>query len=65
MTARSILTSGSIKEPHQLLSCQYDFYPKVLSAYYVCCIYLNALETAFTMKANTMSPDQTAPKGAA
>ena len=38
---------------------------KMLSAYYVCCIiYSNALQTNFIVGANTMRPDQTAPKGA-
>ena len=34
----------------------------MLSAYYVCCIYSNALKNIFAMVANTMNPDQTAPK---
>ena len=32
------------------------------AAYYVCCIYSNDLLTNFVMEANTMNPDQTAPK---
>ena len=36
----------------------------MLSAYYICCIYSNALQNTFVMEANTMNPDQTAPKGA-
>ena len=37
---------------------------KMSSAYHICCMYLNALETTFIMKANTMNSDQTAPQGA-
>ena len=40
---------------------------KMLSAYYVCCIFSNELQTTlitFIMKAKNMNPDQTAPKGA-
>ena len=33
-------------------------------AYYVSCIYSIALQNNFIMEANTMNPDQTAPKGA-
>ena len=33
--------------------------------YYVCCINLDALKTTFIMEANTVNPDQSAPKGAA
>ena len=29
---------------------------------YLCCIYSNALQTNFIIEANTMNPDQTAPK---
>ena len=32
-------------------------------AYYVCCIYSNALQKNLTLEANTMYPDQTAPFG--
>ena len=35
-----------------------------LSAYYICCVYSNALQTNSITEANTMNPDQTAPKGA-
>ena len=35
---------------------------KMLSAYYVCCIYLIALQNNFIMDANTINPDQTATK---
>ena len=34
------------------------------SADYVCCIYPNVLQSTFVMDANSMNPDQTAPKGA-
>ena len=34
----------------------------MLSAY-VCCIYIDALQNVFTLEANTMNPDQTAPLG--
>ena len=37
---------------------------KMTSAYYVCCILLNALKTSFIREANSMHPDQTAAKGA-
>ena len=40
------------------------FVQKMLSAYYICSIYSNALQANFIMDANTMNPDQTAPKGA-
>ena len=40
------------------------FVPKMLSAYYVCCIYSKVLKTNLITEANTMNPDQTAPKGA-
>ena len=35
----------------------------MLSAHYVCCIYLNELQKTFTMEAKTVTPDQTAPLG--
>ena len=34
---------------------------KMLPTYYICCIYSNALKKTFTVEANTMNPDQTAP----
>ena len=34
---------------------------KMWSAYYICCMYSNALQNTFTMEANTMNPEQTAP----
>ena len=37
---------------------------KMSSAYYLCCKYSDALQTNFIMEANTMNPDQIAPKGA-
>ena len=37
------------------------FPPKMLSAYYVCCIYSKVLKTSLISEANTMNPDQTAP----
>ena len=37
------------------------FVMKILAAYYVCCIFSNGLKNMFTMEANTMHPDQTAP----
>ena len=40
------------------------FVIKMPSAYYTFCIHLNALQKTFIMEANTMNPDQTAPKGA-
>ena len=40
------------------------FCPEMLSAFYVCCIYSDSLETNFITRVNTMNPDQTAPKGA-
>ena len=33
---------------------------KLSSAYYVCCIFWDALKNTLTMGANTMNPDQTA-----
>ena len=37
----------------------------MFSAYlYICCIYWNVLLNVFTLKANIMNPDQTAPLGA-
>ena len=41
------------------LSCKY--FSKMLSAFYSCCMYSNTLQTMFTVLANTMNPDQTAP----
>ena len=38
------------------------FAVKMLSTYYVCCIYSNVLKNSLTMKANTMNLDQTGPK---
>ena len=35
------------------------FVLKILSAYLFCYIYSDALKNTFTMKANTMNPDQT------
>ena len=35
---------------------------KMSSAYYLCCIYSNALQKKITMEASTMDPVQTAPK---
>ena len=40
-----------------------NFVQKMSSAYNICCIYSNALQTNFIIEANTMNPDQTAPKG--
>ena len=40
------------------------FLAKMLSALYVCCLYSNTFQTNFITQANTMNPDQTAPKGA-
>ena len=40
------------------------FVQKMLSAYYACCIFSNALQSNFIMEANTTNSDQTAPKGA-
>ena len=37
------------------------FVQKISSAYYVCYIYSNVLQTSFIMKANSLIPDQTAP----
>ena len=34
---------------------------KMLSAYYICCKFSQALQITFSMEANTMNPDQTAP----
>ena len=34
------------------------FVLKLSAAYYICCIYLNALEPTFIMEANTMTPVQ-------
>ena len=39
------------------------FVQKTASAYYVCCMYSNALQTNFIMEANTKNPDQTSLKG--
>ena len=36
----------------------------MLSTYYICCIFSKTLWNTFTMEANTMNPDQTAPTGA-
>ena len=44
------------------LSYQDFFDLKMLSAHYVSCINLNELQNTFTMEANAMNPDQTAPK---
>ena len=35
---------------------------KLSSAYYVCCIFWDALKNTLTMEANTINPDQTALK---
>ena len=49
---------------------QVNLYPakilcaEMLSACYICCINSNALQHTFTLEANIMNPDQTAPKGA-
>ena len=37
------------------------FVQKMLSAYYLCSIYSNALQDVFTLEANDMNPDQIAP----
>ena len=37
------------------------FVLKMLSAFYVCCIYSNALQAYFIKEVKTMKPDQTAP----
>ena len=47
-TAKRLLTKASALE-------------YVLSAYFVCCLYPYVLQSTFTMEANTMNPDQTAP----
>ena len=40
------------------------FLVQQMSAYLVCCIYSYVLQDTFTLVANTMNPDQAAPKGA-
>ena len=40
------------------------FIKKIFSASYICYIYSDALQTYYITEANTMNPDQTAPKGA-
>ena len=45
-----------------LILLVFFFVQEMLSAFYVCCIYSNALQTNFIMEANTMNLDQTAPK---
>ena len=40
-----------------------NFIQIVLSAYYTCCIYSNALQITFIMEVNNMNPEETAPKG--
>ena len=55
--------------PYTRISCSHIktysyniiFVKKILSAYYICCIYSDALQNSFAMEANTMNPDQTAP----
>ena len=44
--------------PANIFCCEYA------SAYYVCCIYPNALKTILIIEANIMNHDQTAPTGA-
>ena len=58
----NIILSRTINSVANPFSRQYFFVLKMLSAYYICCIYLNALETTFIMEANTINPDQTAPR---
>ena len=41
---------------------QVKFYVQKMSAYYVCCKYLNALPIKFIREAKIMDPDQIAPK---
>ena len=36
----------------------------MLTFFNICCIYSDALQNIFTMEANTLDPDQTAPSGA-
>ena len=38
------------------------FVPTLLSAFYICCVYSNVLQTSCIMKPNIMNPNQTAPK---
>ena len=38
------------------------FVPKMLTAYYVCCIYSNTLQTNFIMQTNNINRDQTPTK---
>ena len=38
------------------------FVLKISSIFYVCCIYSNELQNTFTIEANILNPDQTAPK---
>ena len=52
---------ASVKNTISFYMCPVNiFVPNMSSAYYVCHIYLIALETTFIMKANTTNPDETA-----
>ena len=53
---------ASVKNTISFYMCPANiFVVNMSSAYYVCRIYLIALETTFIMKANTINPDETAP----
>ena len=58
----SLLLSGSknpVLIPYLNFSLPIFSVLKMLSAYYVCCIYSDALQISSFMRADTMNPDQT------
>ena len=56
-----VAASINYEEPSRIIhKAQVYFSPEN----HVCCIFSNEFETTFIMEANTMNPDQTAPKGA-
>ena len=53
--------SGGLAGIDLILILLIYFVQKMSSAYYICCIYSNALQTYFITEANTMNADKTAP----
>ena len=47
-----------------LLKCQENLHLKMLSVTVVCRIFLQTFQTNFCIQANSVDPDQTAPRGA-
>ena len=58
------LCMGSLHYLLKPLKCQENLHLKMSSVYAVCWIFLQSFQTYFCIQANSVDPDQTAPRGA-